>query len=53
MGDLFDEPKRRAVVHVGAAYAVVAWVVLQIVDVLSLLMGMPEWYPASSSSYSE
>lgn len=45
MRELFEELKRRNVVRVGAAYAVVAWVVLQIVDTIAPLMAMPEWVP--------
>jgi hypothetical protein len=43
--DLFEELKRRNVVRVGAAYAVVAWLVLQVVDTIAPLMAMPEWVP--------
>ncbi|NNF12021.1 MAG: hypothetical protein HKN72_02280 [Gemmatimonadetes bacterium] len=43
--DLFDELKRRNVVRVGAAYMVVAWLLLQVVDTVAPLMGMPEWVP--------
>lgn len=45
MSELFQELKRRNVVRVGAAYAVVGWLVLQVVDTVAPLMGMPEWVP--------
>lgn len=45
MHDLFEELKRRNVVRVGAAYAVVAWLLIQIVDTVAPLMVMPEWVP--------
>jgi TolB-like protein/Tfp pilus assembly protein PilF len=43
--DLFEELKRRNVVRVGAAYTVVAWILLQVVDTVAPLMAMPEWVP--------
>jgi TolB-like protein/tetratricopeptide (TPR) repeat protein len=43
--NLFEELKRRNVVRVGAAYAVVAWLALQVVDTIAPLMAMPEWVP--------
>ncbi len=45
MSELLEELKRRNVVRVGAAYAVVTWLVLQVVDTIAPLMGMPEWVP--------
>ncbi|MEM7417604.1 MAG: FlgO family outer membrane protein [Gemmatimonadota bacterium] len=45
MSELFQELKRRNVVRVGAAYAVVTWLVLQVVDTVAPLMGMPDWVP--------
>lgn len=39
----FDELKRRRVFRVVAAYAVVAWLCLQIVDVLSGALPVPDW----------
>lgn len=45
MRNLFEELKRRNVVRVGAAYAVVAWLALQVVDTIAPLMAMPEWVP--------
>ena len=37
------EIKRRKILQVAAAYAVVAWVVIQIVDVIIDPLGLPEW----------
>ena len=37
------EIKRRKILQVAAAYAVVAWVVIQIVDVIIEPLGLPEW----------
>jgi TolB-like protein len=39
----FDELKRRNVFRVGAAYAVVGWLVIEVVDTLVPRMAMPEW----------
>jgi adenylate cyclase len=39
----FSELKRRNVFRVGIAYALVAWVVLQVVDFLTELIGAPDW----------
>jgi TolB-like protein len=41
----FDELKRRNVLRVGAAYAVVGWFVIEVVDTLAPRMAMPEWVP--------
>lgn len=40
---LFTELKRRNVIKVGLAYIVVAWLVLQVADVLLNNLGAPEW----------
>ena len=40
---LFEELKRRNVFRVGAAYAVVAWIVLQIADLVLDNIASPEW----------
>ncbi len=40
---LFAELKRRNVFRVGIAYAVVAWVLLQAVDIVVPILGLPEW----------
>ena len=39
----FAELKRRNVFRVGAAYAVTAWVLLQILDVVGDILELPEW----------
>jgi len=39
----FEELKRRNVVRVGIAYAVGAWVLLQIFDVVGEILALPEW----------
>ena len=39
---LFNELKRRNVFRVGAAYLVVAWLLIQIVDTLSDMLSMPD-----------
>ncbi|MEE8295353.1 MAG: hypothetical protein V3R64_06545 [Sphingomonadales bacterium] len=42
MNNFFAELKRRNVVRVGVAYLVVGWVILQFVDIVAPLMGLPE-----------
>ncbi|MEE8295000.1 MAG: hypothetical protein V3R64_04750, partial [Sphingomonadales bacterium] len=42
MNNFFSELKRRNVVRVAIAYAVVAWVIMQFVDIVAPLMGLPE-----------
>ena len=39
----FEELKRHNVVRVGIAYAVGAWVLLQIFDVVGESLELPEW----------
>jgi TolB-like protein len=41
---LFSELKRRNVFKVGAAYLVVAWLVLQLVSVVSPILELPAWF---------
>jgi len=41
--DLFTELKRRNVFRVGAAYAVVAWFIVQAADIMLANFGAPEW----------
>jgi len=41
----FKELKRRNVFKVGIAYAVTTWVLLQLTDVVSGIMVLPEWAP--------
>ena len=45
MTNYFDELKRRNVLRVGAAYAVVGWFIIEVVDTLAPRMAMPEWVP--------
>ncbi len=45
MGDLFNELKRRNVVRVGIAYAVVGWLVIEVIDTIAPRLGMPDWVP--------
>ena len=40
---LIEELKRRNVFRVGIAYAVVSWLLLQLTDVLSSLLPVPDW----------
>jgi TolB-like protein/Tfp pilus assembly protein PilF len=40
---LFAELKRRNVFRVGAAYAVAAWVLLQVLDVVGEILQLPPW----------
>jgi TolB-like protein/Flp pilus assembly protein TadD len=40
---LFEELKRRNVFRVGVAYAVAAWVLLQVFDVVGEILDLPEW----------
>jgi TolB-like protein len=42
---LFNELKRRNVFKVGVAYAVTAWILLQLVDVVGDILALPEWAP--------
>ncbi len=43
MSSIFTELRRRNVFKVGAAYAIVAWLLIQIADVLLPAFGAPEW----------
>jgi TolB-like protein/Flp pilus assembly protein TadD len=40
---LFNELKRRNVFRVGIAYAIAAWIILQVTDVIGEIMELPEW----------
>jgi TolB-like protein len=42
---LFNELKRRNVFKVAIAYAVSTWILLQLTDVLTQILGLPEWAP--------
>jgi hypothetical protein len=39
----FNELKRRNVFRIGVAYAVTAWVLLQMLDVVGDILELPEW----------
>ena len=43
MSSLWGELKRRNVVRVAIAYAIVSWLILQLTDVLMPLLNLPEW----------
>jgi TolB-like protein/Tfp pilus assembly protein PilF len=43
MASAWQELKRRNVVRVAIAYVIVSWLVLQLADVLSSLLQLPEW----------
>ena len=43
MGSIFNEFKRRHVFRVGLAYLVIAWLVLQVANILTPLLGVPLW----------
>ena len=43
MGEFFAELKRRQMFRVAAAYAVVAWVLLQLINNLTPALRLPEW----------
>lgn len=43
MGSLWNELKRRNVVRVGVAYALVAWVALQVIDFALEVISAPHW----------
>jgi TolB-like protein/Tfp pilus assembly protein PilF len=40
-----EELKRRNVFKVGIAYAVTTWILMQLVDVVSEILALPEWAP--------
>jgi len=43
MGNLFAELKRRHIYRVAAAYAVVAWVLIQLVNNVTPMLKLPDW----------
>ena len=42
MASIWGELKRRNVVRVAVAYAIVSWLILQLTDVLAPMLGLPE-----------
>src|SRR6185503_2412085 len=47
MGNFFAELKRRHMYRIAAAYAVVAWVLLQLINNLAQALKLPDWLPAT------
>src|SRR3989338_6463700 len=45
MSNLFQELKRRNVFRVAAAYGVVGWLVIQVIDTVTPRLGLPDWVP--------
>lgn len=43
MASVWGELKRRNVVRVAVAYVIVAWLILQLADVLAPMLSLPEW----------
>jgi len=41
----FAELKRRNVYRVGIAYAIASWMLLQVIDVVEPIIGVPAWVP--------
>jgi TolB-like protein/tetratricopeptide (TPR) repeat protein len=46
MGNLFQELRRRNVFRVGAAYVVVAWLIMQVIETVSDPLNLPGWTEA-------
>jgi TolB-like protein len=44
---VYGELKRRNVFRVGIAYAITAWLLLQIIDVVAPMLDIPDWVPKS------
>jgi len=45
IGKIFGELRRHNVVRVGIAYAVATWVLLQMTDVITPILELPDWAP--------
>jgi TolB-like protein len=45
VSDFLSELKRRNVFKVGVAYAIVAWALLQFVDIVAPMLALPDWFP--------
>ncbi len=45
MGNFFSELKRRKVLRVAVAYIVSSWVLLQVADLLTDILELPDWAP--------
>ena len=48
MSNLFNELKRRHVFRIGIAYLVVAWLLTQVVGVISPIFDLPPWFPRAA-----
>jgi TolB-like protein/lipoprotein NlpI len=46
VGEFLQELKRRNVFRVGVAYAVVSWLIIQIIETVSEPLGLPDWTEA-------
>ena len=44
---LYSELKDRKVIRVAGIYLVVAWIIMQVVDVVSEPLYLPEWFPTA------
>ncbi|HKJ18892.1 MAG TPA: hypothetical protein VJ984_16180, partial [Xanthomonadales bacterium] len=44
MSSLFSELKRRNVVRVSVAYAIVAWLIVQVADIMQPALLLPDWF---------
>jgi len=44
-GSFFAELKRRNIYRVGVAYAVVTWLLLQVLDIVAPIIVLPDWVP--------
>ena len=45
MGKFLDELRRRNVFRVGVAYGIATWVLLQITEIITPILDLPEWAP--------
>ena len=45
MSRFFDEIKRRKVTRVAIAYLIAAWLLIQVADQLTPILGLPDWVP--------
>jgi len=43
LGVFISELKRRNVFRVGAAYAIVSWLIVQVIDIIFPRLGLPDW----------
>ena len=44
MASVWGELKRRNVVRVAVAYVIIAWLILQVVDVINEPLSLPDWF---------